>query len=123
MRKAAIVMINRYKTEDEAIYPLLERSYTSGYDSQEKLYAIAALASQRTDESAARLSKFLMDLNTKRLANNIRQEDEQMVRAIIPALGATGRASGRPALTAVGASNWTPAVRALADNAIKQLNR
>jgi hypothetical protein len=123
MRKTAIVMINRYKTDDEDIYPLLERSYTSGYDSQEKLYAVAALASQGTDESARRLSKFLMDLNTKRLANNIRQEDEQMVRAIIPALGATGRSIGRPALTAVGASNWTPAVRALADNAIKQLNR
>jgi HEAT repeat protein len=123
MRKLAITMINRYKTDDESIYPLLERCYTSGYDSQEKLYAVAALASQGTEESAQRLSKFLMELNTKRLDNNIRQEDEQMVRAIIPAIGQTGRSTGRPALIAVGASNWTPAVRALADNAIKQLNR
>jgi hypothetical protein len=70
-----------------------------------------------------RLSNFLMDLNAKRLNNNIRQEEEQMVRAIIPAIGQTGRSVGRPALSAVGASNWTPAVKSLADNALKQLSR
>jgi hypothetical protein len=123
MRKMAIGMINRYKTEDETIYPLLERSYTQGVDTQEKLGAIMALASQGTDEAAQRLSKFLMDLNAKRVNNNIRQEEEQMVRAIIPAIGQTGRSVGRTALNAVGASNWTPAVKALADNALKQLNR
>ena len=121
MRKMAIGMINRYKTDDESVYPLLERSYTEGFDSQEKLSSIATLASLGTDESARRLSKFLMDLNAKRLSDNIRQEDEQMVRAIIPAIGQTGRNVGRPALVAVGSSNWTPAVKTLADNAIKQL--
>jgi len=121
MRKMAIGMINRYKTDDEAIYPLLERSYTQGSDPQEKLSAIDALASQGTEESARRLSSFLMDLNAKRMSGNIRQEEEQMVRAIIPAIGRTGRNIGRPALSAVGASNWTPAVVALANNALKQL--
>jgi len=121
MRKMSIGMINRYKTDDEAIYPLLERSYIQGYDTQEKLSAIAALASQGTDESARRLSNYLMDLNSKRLSGNIRPEEEQMVRAIIPAIGQTGRSIGRPALSAVGASNWTPAVVALANNALKQL--
>jgi predicted negative regulator of RcsB-dependent stress response len=121
MRKMAIGMINRYKSEDEAIYPLLERSYTQGVDTQEKLSAIAALASQGTEESAKRLSSYLMDLNAKRVSGNIRQEEEQMVRAIIPAIGQTGRSIGRPALSAVSASNWTPAVVALANNALKQL--
>ena len=121
MRKMAIGMINRYKSDDEAIYPLLERSYSQGVDIQEKLAAVAALASQGTEESAKRLSKFLMDLNAKRINNNIRQEDEQMVRAVIPALGQTGQSIGRPALSAVGASNWTPAVVSLANNALKQL--
>jgi len=124
MRKMAIGMINRYKTEDEAVYPLLERCYTQGYDTQEKLSAIAALASLGSDESARRLAKYLTDLNEKRRINNIRQEDEQMVRAIIPALGQTGRSNvveGRAALTAVAASNWTPAVVALANNAIRTL--
>jgi hypothetical protein len=123
MRKMSIRMINRYKTDDASIYPLLERCYTSGIDSQEKLDALSALASQGTDEAAQRLSKFLMDLNAKRQSNNIRPEDEQMVRAVIPALGQTGRAAGRAALSAVMASNWTPAVKALAENAIKQLGR
>jgi len=123
MRKMAIGMINRYKTDDEAIYNLLERSYTQGVDTQEKIAAITALASQGTEESAKRLSKFLMDLNAKRVSGNVRQEEEQMVRVIIPAIGQTGRNSGRSALSAVRASNWTPAVVTLADNAMKQLNR
>jgi len=120
MRKMAISMINRYKTDDESIYPLLERSYTQG-DIDEKRAAIAALASQGTDESAQKLSNFLMELNAKRMSDNIRPEDEQMVRTIIPALGQTGRSVARPALNQVAAANWTPAVKALADNALKQL--
>ena len=121
MRKLAISMINRYKSDDEAIYPLLERSYTNGYDIQEKFDAIAALASQGTDAAAERLSKILMDLNTKRLNDNITREDEQMVRAVIPALGQAGRPSGRTALISVGASGWQTAVRNLADEALKKL--
>jgi len=121
MRKMAIGMINRYKTDDESVYPLLERCYTQGVDSQEKLSAIAAFASLGTEESARRLSKFLMDLNAKRMSGNIRQEEEQMVRAIIPAIGQTGQNVGRQALSAVSASNWTPAVVTLANNALKQL--
>jgi hypothetical protein len=123
MRKMAIGMINRYKTEDQAVYPLLERSYSQGYDATEKLNAISALASLATDESARRLAKFLADLNSKRQSGNITREDEQMVRAIIPALGQTGRTNvieGRAALQSVGASNWTPAVKALADNELKK---
>jgi HEAT repeat protein len=119
MRKMAIRMINRYKTSDESVYPLLERSYTQGGDVDEKFAAVAALASQGTDESARRLSKYLMDLNAKRQSNNIRQEDEQMVRAIIPALGQTGRPIGKPALNAVLSLEWTPAVKQLAENAIE----
>jgi HEAT repeat protein len=123
MRKLAITMINRYKTDDQAVYPLLERSYSYGYDATEKLNAIAALASLGTDEAARRLAKFLADLNTKRRDGNITREDEQMVRAIIPALGQTGRTNvieGRAALISVGTSNWTNAVKALADNELKK---
>jgi HEAT repeat protein len=122
MRKMAIKMINRYKTNDASIYPLLERSYSYGYDMQEKFEAVAALASLGTDEAAQLLSKFLMELNNKRLNDNIKQEDEQMVRAIIPALGKTGRILGRQALIAVGGANWTPAVKRLADDAMKQIH-
>ena len=120
MRKMAINMINRYKTEDESVYPLLERSYTQG-NVDEKIPALSALASQGTDESARILSKFLMDLNAKRQSGNIRQEDEQMVRAVIQALGQTRRPIGRPALNAVVALDWQPAVKTLAQNALRQI--
>jgi hypothetical protein len=125
MRKMSIGMINRYKTDDESIYPLLERCYTQGVDTQEKLSAIAALASQGTDEGARRLAKFLEVLNEKRRSNNIRPEDEQMVRAIIPALGQSGRSNVMEVRAALNntasASNWTPAVIALANAEIRKL--
>ena len=121
MRKLSIRMVNKYKTSDESVYNTLERSYTQGFDTEEKLESIAALASLGTDESARRLSKFLMDLNAKRQSGNIRQEDEQMVRAIIPALGKAGRPLGRPALNAVISLDWTPAVKRLAEDAMKQI--
>jgi hypothetical protein len=120
MRKMSIGMISRYKTDDETIYPLLERSYIQG-DIDEQRTAITALGSLGTEESAKRLSSYLMDLNAKRISGNIRREDEDMVRQVIQQLGRTGQSVGRQALNAVGASNWTPAVVTLANNALKQL--
>ena len=122
MRKMAIDMINKYKTDDDSVYDLLEKSYSDRNSAMdERFKAVAALASQRSEESAKRLSKFLMDLNAKRQSGNIKQEDEQMVRAVIPALGQCGRPSGKTALNAVIALDWTPAVKTLADNAIKAI--
>jgi len=120
MRMLAINMINRYKSDDQAIYPLLEKSSTQG-SMDEKFSAIAALASQGTEESAKRLSNLLVGLNRQRLRNNINQEDEQMVRAIIPALGQLGLSEGKSSLASVSASNWPPAVVKLADDALKQI--
>ena len=122
MRKLAIDMINRYRSDDEAIYPLLEQSYRQGVDTQEKLAAITAIASQRTDEAARSLSGFLTDLNTRSARGVTTREDEQMVRAIIPALGHTGRPAARAALTSVAGANWTNAVVTLARNALRELN-
>jgi len=121
IRKMAMNMINRYKTTDEAVYPLLEKSFSNGYDRQEILEAIATLASLGTDESAQLLSKFLTVLNEKRRNDNIKQEEEQLVRAIIPAIGQAGRALSRQSLIQVGASGWPPAVKKLADDAMKKL--
>jgi len=120
MRMMAINMINRYKTDDQAIYPLLEKSSTQG-SMDEKFSAIATLASQKTPEAAKRLSNILDGLNRQRLRNNINQEDEQLVRAVIPALGQLGLPEGKTSLAAVGSSNWPPAVRTLADDALRQI--
>ena len=122
MRKLSMQMIYKYGTTDTTVYPSLERSYTSGYDSEEKLYAVSTLAQLGTDEAVDRLSKFLMDLNSKRQSGNIKQEDEQMVRAVIPALGKAGRVRGKSALNATVALDWTPAVKTLAQDAIKKID-
>jgi len=122
MRMLAINMINRYRSDDQAIYPLLERSSTDkGSSLDEKFSAIATLASQGTPEAAKRLANILVGLNRQRIRNNINQEDEQLVRAVIPALGQLALNEGKEALAAVGSSNWPPAVRTLADDALKQI--
>jgi len=120
MRMMAINMINRYKSDDQAIYPLLEKSSTQG-SMDEKFSAIATLASQKTPEAAKRLSNILDGLNRQRLRNNINQEDEQLVRAVIPALGQLGLSEGKSSLAAVGSSNWPDAVKVLANDALKQI--
>ncbi|NLJ09321.1 MAG: hypothetical protein GX438_03140 [Treponema sp.] len=120
-RKLAIDMIRRYKTEDTTVLPFLERSYKEGIDTEEKLNAVAALSAIGTDDAARLLSNFLLALNAKRKANNITQEDEQLVRAVIPALGATGKSVARPALQAVEYQDWTNYVKTLAQDALKQI--
>jgi hypothetical protein len=122
LRMLAINMINRYRSDDQAIYPLLERSSTDKDSSMdEKFAAIATLASQGTPEAAKRLANILVGLNRQRIRNNINQEDEQLVRAVIPALGQLALNEGKEALAAVGSSNWPPAVKTLADDALKQI--
>jgi hypothetical protein len=126
MRKLAIDMIKRYGTEDEAVYPLLERSYKqfaerNDGDRDESLDAITTLAVLGTDESARRLSAFLMTINQKLQGGTLTRKDEDLVREIIPALGATRRPIGRPALNSVTALNWTPAVKNLAAEALKNI--
>jgi hypothetical protein len=122
MRKLAINMINRYKSDDQIIYRLLERSCSQG-SFDERFAAIATLASQGTAEAAKRLSNILTNLNDKRLRNQITQEDEQVARAVISALGQLGHPQGRASLSAVSASNWPPAVVKLADEALEQLRK
>lgn len=121
IRKLSIDMVRRYTTLDKAVLPLLERSYKEGIDLEEKLNAVAALSSIGTDDAARILSSFLLVLNAKRKANNITQEDEQLVRAVIPALGATGKSVARPALQAVEYQDWTNYVKVLAQDALRKI--
>jgi hypothetical protein len=121
MRKLSSDMIRRYGTEDTSVYPLLERSYKEGIDEEEQLGALATLAALATDDSARLLSSFLMAMNVKLQSGMLVQKDERMVRAIIPALGATGRPIGRPALQSVQAMDWTNAVKNLAAQALRSI--
>jgi hypothetical protein len=118
MRKQALNMINRYKPSDHSIYHLMERSYTNGFDLQEKMLAVNAISSQRTDEAADLLSNFLKALN-ERLPLN--RDQDQLIREIIRGLGITGRPRARPALNTVAMYDYTPAIKTLAVQALTQL--
>jgi len=121
MRKQAMTMLSKYRTTDESIYPLLENSYRRGIDEDEKFKAVSALSYQRTDKGAELLSNFLMELNGKRQAGNIRPEDERMVRTVVPALGYAGRPAGRQALNITNSLDWVPAIKTLVRNALNQI--
>jgi hypothetical protein len=121
MRKLAIRLINQYHPEDPAVYPLLERSYRHGTDTQEKLDTVAALASLGTDDAVKLLSSFLMIINGKLQRNNVTSDDQQLVRALIPAIGATGNPEGRPVINTVLSLSWNDAVKRLANEALTHL--
>jgi hypothetical protein len=126
MRKFAMRMIRSYGSSDDAIYPLLERSYKqyaerNDGDRDEALDAINTLRALASDESARRLSAFLMTVNQKLQSGTLTRKDEDLVREIIPALGDVGRPLGRPALNSVVALNWTSAVKTLAQEALRKI--
>jgi hypothetical protein len=121
LRKLAIDMLSRSGSSAPSAVPLLERSYKEGIDAEERIGAVNALSRNRSDEAAKALSSFLMALNTKRRDNNITQEDERMVRVVIPAIGAHGSTLGKLALQAVEFQDWTNAVKVLAADSLKKL--
>ena len=121
MRKLSMDMLSRYGTQDAAVYPALERCYTSGLDTTEKLDAIKTLTELATDDAAQLLNKFLVDLNAKNRAGTVKREEQDLVRAIIPALGAVKKPVALTALNMVRNSGWATAVITLADNALKQI--
>jgi hypothetical protein len=120
-RKLCISMINRYKTENTLVYPLLERSYTEGNDEEEKFGAVTALASLASEESVRLLSSFVRVINEKLRDGSLRQRDERMIRALIPALGQTGRPEAASALRSVQNVDWPVAVKRLAAAEIEKI--
>jgi hypothetical protein len=123
MRKLAISMIRRYGIEDAAVYSLLDRSYKSGFDMQEKLDAVAALSALANEDAARLLANYLLEIHNRRQSNTLTAEDERMIRALIPALGATRQPSiGRSVLSLVQQSPaWTNAVRNIAAEALRTI--
>jgi len=120
MRKLALDMIRRYKSDDPAIYMLMRRSYTiKDADINEKMAAINAIAAQKTDEAADLLSEFLTTLNQR--PNGLSQEETQIIRVLIPALGNTGRPSARTALNQVTKLDYTSGIKTLATQALNQI--
>ena len=126
IRRTAMGMIRANGASDDEVYPLLERSYrqfadrTDG-DRDEAIETIVTLRTLATEEAARRLSSFLMTLNSKLQSGTLTNNDQSLVREIIPALGATRQAVARQALSVVIALDWPPAVKTLAEDALKQI--
>jgi HEAT repeat protein len=101
----------------------LEHSYKRGADEEEKLGAVATLSALASEDSVRLLSSFLRDINEKFRVGDITQADERLVRAVIPALGATHSVNAIPALIEVQARDWTSAVHRLVANALKNIEQ
>jgi hypothetical protein len=120
-------MIRRYGAPDEQrLYTLLGRSYDEGIDMQEKLDAIGALSALATDNAALILASRIEVINQKLMNSNKRngglpREDEQKIRALIPALGATKNTGNQIRLTLQALANNTYATNAVRDPARKAL--
>ncbi|MCL2067478.1 MAG: hypothetical protein FWG99_08440 [Treponema sp.] len=121
LRMLSMRMIRDYGAANNTVYPSLERCYNQGLNSTEKEDAINTLAKLANDDSAGLLNKFLMEMNSKLRYGTLNTEDNQMVRIIIPALGSTRNRNGVAALNAVIALDWVPAVKTLAQNALRQI--
>jgi hypothetical protein len=132
MRKLAIDMIRRYGAPDEKeVYDLLKRSYSEAFDTQERLAVIAAFSALATDNAAQFLSSKIAEINQKQLSSawsniGLTRDDEQMIRALIPALGATKNKSARVRIDLLAVESNTQAtntVRNLAKAAKEEINR
>jgi hypothetical protein len=121
LRKEAMTMIGKYGSNDPGVYQQLANSYNRGVDLQEKLAAIQTLTAINTEEAAAQLNNFLAALNRKQKSGGVTQEENNLVRAIIPAMGTLRKSSSRGELMTVLSSNWPAAVNTLAENAAKNI--
>jgi hypothetical protein len=122
MRKTCIDMIRRYGTTDSTVYPLLERSYKEGLDEKEKLDSVQCLGALATEDSAKLLNSSLIVLIGKLQSGAITRTENEMIRAIISAMGAAGNASSRaPLRSLIALDAATNAVKQLANDVLAKL--
>jgi hypothetical protein len=122
MRKTCLDMIRRYGTTDPAVYPLLERSYKEGLDDKEKLDSVQCLGALVTEDSARVLNSSLMILVGKLQSGAITRSENDLIRALISAIGTVGSASSRVSLRSLIATDTaTNAVKQLANDALAKL--
>ena len=122
MRKMALDMIGKYRPEDEAMYTTLDKSMRDGSDADEKLRAIKALASLRTDEGTKKLADYLDFFNTRmQRSGRLEREELRLVQELIRALGYTRNRNAATALNAVTALSYTNAIKNLAREALRQI--
>ncbi|MDR1904780.1 MAG: hypothetical protein LBQ88_21145 [Treponema sp.] len=122
MRKLALNMLRRYGTTDLSVYPNINLSFTRSYDSDEKFGAVSTLAALGSDEAVDLLVSYLRELHTQRTRNNWTSADEQVIRSLISALGATRNRKAQPMLVEIAnATLYTSAINNLAARALENV--
>jgi hypothetical protein len=113
MRKTAMQMIRVNGCSDNAVYPLLDKSYQQygtvvkpDSDQDEATRAILTLSELATPEAVRLLSGYLDAII---LRGDQSQRELILARELIPALGATGHPDAKKVLSALIVSSWTPA--------------
>lgn len=123
MRKLALDMITRYGTDDEKVYALLDRSYRYGADEEEQLGVIGALGKLASDNAVQQLSTYAVMINERLQWETLTQRDERLMRALIPALGASGNTAGKPVLQHVMVLDWNYNIHNIAQDALNNLGK
>jgi hypothetical protein len=123
LRKLSVDMIRRCGMQDDnTVYVNLGRCYREGIDINEKLDAVQALSAIGTNQAAFLLNSFILAIHQRRQSNALTREDDQLIQALIVALGATKRSVGKTSLTMIQQSPaWASKIRSLATVALEDL--
>ncbi|MDR2731252.1 MAG: hypothetical protein LBB81_10210 [Treponema sp.] len=121
IRKLSLSTIRENGLNDKSAYTSIERCYYNAIDINEKDDTINALAALATDEAVRILSVALMEMNSKLNSGRLTQEDQQVTRLLINAIGRSGNRNGRSALLGVINSNWVNSIKNLARDALMKL--
>jgi hypothetical protein len=122
MRKLAIDMIGKYGVADPKVYALLNRSYRMPFDIDEQLRVIHSLSLVKETEAADLLASFIDIINNKQEWGTIQDSDERLMRALLPAIGATGGSEkGEESLEKVlDIKGWSRVITNLASQSLKK---
>jgi hypothetical protein len=122
MRKLAIDMIGKYGVADPKVYSLLSRSYRMPFDIDEQLRIIHSLSLVKDTQAADLLASFIDSINNKQERGSIQASDERLMRALLPALGATGGSEkGEESLEKVlDIKGWSRVISNLASQSLKK---
>jgi|GEM_PF-338085 len=98
MRLSAIDAIRQFGTENEAIYPYLERTYREAFETPNTDFEVIILVTRtlsalRTDEAVDLLTEFLRGLHSRRRSGPWGVPERDLMNIVIPAIASTGTQS------------------------------
>ena len=118
IRKYAIKMLGECGVSDDQVYRLLWRSYTQSYDMEEQFAVVSTLSKLGTEPAVKLLVSFIFDINERHRYGTLRETDERLIRALIPALHETGSSEGDSVLKEITLVDWTSNIHELARQSI-----